>query len=343
MHVTPSDKSRIKKILVISLSNIGDVILTFPVIDILKTELPAAALSLVIGPKAQSLFNGNPYLDKVYIYHKKQSPLDILPWIWKLRKQRFDLVVDLRNTAIPLMIAPQFRTPLWTAKSETLHMKEKHLKRLGTVFPNTSRLDRSYALFIPPIEVQYVRRLIGDEMGHDQKYVVVAPGAADRAKRWIEEGFAEVCDQLVGSEHLKVVFVGDEQDQKVAARIAEKMSEPSVNLCGRVSLIQLAEVLKHCHLAIGNDSAPMHLASYLDRPVLTIFGPTDPRKYGPWSTKAAFIQGRADCRACRDPDHIKDHDCIRSVTGSDVLKAIKFTPDGVEFVSGIRKSNEEEF
>ena len=67
------DKSSVKKILVISLSNIGDVILTFPVIDILKEELPAAQLSVVVGPKAVSLFDDNPYIKEVIIFDKHQS------------------------------------------------------------------------------------------------------------------------------------------------------------------------------------------------------------------------------------------------------------------------------
>ncbi len=100
-----SNKSEIKKILVVSLTNIGDVILTFPVIDILKKDFPSAKLSIVIGPKAESLFFKNPYLDKIHIFDKHQPPLKSLSWIGELRRERFDLVVDLRNTAIPFLIS----------------------------------------------------------------------------------------------------------------------------------------------------------------------------------------------------------------------------------------------
>ena len=70
------DKSKIKKILVISLTNIGDVVLTFPVIDILKENLPDAKISVLIGPKAESLLKGNPVLDKVYVFNKHQPFLE---------------------------------------------------------------------------------------------------------------------------------------------------------------------------------------------------------------------------------------------------------------------------
>ena len=68
------DKSKVKKILVISLSNIGDVVLTFPVIDILKRDFPDAQVSVVIGPKGQELLAGNPFI-RSYVFNKKQSAL----------------------------------------------------------------------------------------------------------------------------------------------------------------------------------------------------------------------------------------------------------------------------
>ena len=104
------NKSEINKILVISLTNIGDVILTFPVIDILKEDFPSAKLSIVIGPKAESLFCDNPHLEKVHIFNKHQLPFKTLRWVLGMRKEHFDLVVDLRNTAIPFMISPRYRT-----------------------------------------------------------------------------------------------------------------------------------------------------------------------------------------------------------------------------------------
>jgi len=73
--------------------------------DILKKDFPSAKLSVVVGPRAESLFYENPNFDTVYLFDKHQPPLKSLSWICQLRGERFDLVVDLRNTAIPLMIA----------------------------------------------------------------------------------------------------------------------------------------------------------------------------------------------------------------------------------------------
>ena len=317
------DRSKVDKILVISLTNIGDVVLTFPVIDILKEDFPSAKLSAVIGPKAESLLCGNPHLDKVYIFDKHQAPLRSLSWIFELRREHYDLVVDLRNTAIPFMIAPRHRTSCRVEKVSDLHMRKKHLNHLRSVYGTEKEHGEKCALFVPEAEKNYVKELIDNEIGRAQKYVIVAPGAADSAKRWSEEGFAFVCNQLTDEYDIKIVFVGDEEDRKVAQRVNKLMEVEAVNLCARTTLVQLAELLMHCSFALVNDSAPMHLASYLDVPVLALFGPSDPKKYGPWGTNSRMIKKDAHCPACTNPKKACEHTCMQAISKEDVLDTVR--------------------
>lgn len=324
MFLNVLDKSKINKVLVISLTNIGDVILTFPVIDILKRDFPSAKLSVVIGPKAKSLLEGNPYLDKVYIFNKHQAPRKSLAWILELRKEKFDLVIDLRNTAIPLMISPRCRTSYRSVLTNNVHMRTKHLNRLNSVYPFGTQANVQYSLFISDDDKQYVAKIIEEEIGPGQRYVVVAPGAADQAKRWPEAGFADVCDQLVKTDHVKIVFVGDEGDRKTARQIKALMTTPwAINLCGQTNLLHLAELFKHCFFTLVNDSAPMHLASYLDVPVLALFGPTDPLKYGPWNFRSGFLRKNESCPLCAQSKNAARHTCMESITSQDVLNALE--------------------
>ena len=321
MFLNLLSKSKINKILVISLTNIGDVILTFPVIDILKRDFPSAKLSIVIGPKTESFFDGNPHFDQVHVFDKHQSPVKTVPWIFALRRQHFDLVVDLRNTAIPFMIAPCHRTSCRVDKTVKVHMREKHLNQLRSVHDFKMEADESRSLFIFEPDKLYIQELVDKKIGRQQKYVVVAPGAADSAKRWSEEGFAFVCDRLTEERGVKIVFVGDEEDRKVAQRIDKLMEAGAVNLCGRTNLIQLAELFKHCSLAVVNDSAPMHLASYLNVPVVALFGPTDSQKYGPWGAQHHVIKKNSDCPVCLDPKDAHKHTCMQTISKEDVLEA----------------------
>ncbi len=229
------DRSKVNKILVVSLTNIGDVILTFPVIDILKEDFPSAKLSVIIGPKAESLLSENPHFKKVYIFDKHQLPLRTLSWIFELRREHYDLVIDLRNTAIPFMIAPRYRTSYRVEKNSDLHMRRKHLNHLRTVYETQKENGEKCALFVSETEKNYVRELIDREIGRDQKYVIVAAGAADSSKRWSEENFALVCNQVAEDNNLKIVFVGDDEDRKVAQHVNKLMEIEAVNQIGRAS------------------------------------------------------------------------------------------------------------
>jgi ADP-heptose:LPS heptosyltransferase len=131
-----------------------------------------------------------------------------------------------------------------------------------------------------------------------------------------------------------VVFVGDQPDRAVAETICRRMTAPAVNLCGRTTLPQLAVILSRSLLAVVNDSAPMHLASYLDVPVLALFGPTDPRAYGPWSKKSLLVERKAACPACRRERGGGPHQCMGAISVGEVLNSFELTGDGVVFHPG---------
>ncbi|MDP8212037.1 MAG: glycosyltransferase family 9 protein [Candidatus Zapsychrus exili] len=317
-------KLKVNKILVISLSNIGDVVLTFPVIDILKNDFPDAELSVVIGPKAKFLLEGNPSFKNVYIYNKHQSFLKTVFWIFELRKEKFDLVVDLRNTVIPLLVSPKYRTKLRKTKDKGAHMKEKHLKRLRSVY-SYEKLDiiNKYSFFVSRQDKDYIDQVIKKEVQGENAFAVVAPSAADSAKQWSEQGFAQVCDEVVRTKGLKIVLVGDENDRKIAQSVDKFMENESINLCGRINLAQLSELLNRSTLAITNDSAPMHLASYLNKPVLSIFGPTNPLRYGPWGYKSVYVKRKDNCFVCNNAKLKEKHRCIESILTSDVIDKLE--------------------
>lgn len=325
------EKSKINKILVISLSNIGDVILTLPVMDVLIRDFPRAEFSVVVGPKARTLFNGNPRIARVHIFDKSQPFWKIIPWVARLAAEHFDLVVDLRNTAIPFLIFPRYRTPSTVSKNGGVHMKYKHLQRLRSAYPYEVESRKRYALAVPAEDEARARDLLRAAWGEDYAYIVVAPGAANEAKRWTPQGFTEVCSQVIKRCRLKVVFVGDAADHRDAEGMAEVLGADTLNLCGRTTLVQLAAVVEKATLALVNDSAPMHLASYLDVPVLALFGPSDVRKYGPWGIQGHYLQKNKGCPACQNPKNSVRHNCMAAITAQEVLSAFQVIQGRVVF------------
>ncbi len=319
----PFDKSLIKKILVISLSNIGDVILTFPVMDILRRDFPEAHIDIVVGPKARDFFEGNPNFHGFFIFDKRQPLMETVKWLKALRGERYDLVVDLRHTAIPLFIGGRYRTPIVELSKKKVHMKEKHLQRLAAVYPFSEKPSQRYSVYMAK-EFDRMNSLEQTLKSSAQKIVVVGPGAADQAKCWKEEGFASICDTLIHEGSCSIIFVGDSRDQERIQRIKGLMKERAVDLSGKTSLRQLAAILQKAHLVIVNDSAIMHLASYLDRPLVAIFGPTDPQLYGPWSSQSCVIKKVIECPACAKKKKAT-HICLQELTVKEVLGPLQRT------------------
>jgi len=303
-------KNQIKKILVISLTNIGDIILTFPVIDILKRDFPAARLDVIIGAKGESLVKDNPHLGKVYVYRKNQPLLAMIKWMRELASEKYDLVVDLRNSAIPFLIFPKYRTPLMFIRPKVGHMRQQHLARLATAHDFKLESTQKFSLRLSSVDVPA------------GAYVVMAPGSRAENKRWSPEGFAQLGDYLAQRFGMNIVLVGDENDQLISETIFRMMKHKPLDMTGKLTLPQVGFLLAHSHLAVVNDSAPLHLASYLNVPVAAFFGPTDPRKYGPWGDKKIVIQKNNGCPACAG-DKASRHDCTKAIEFSDALAVLE--------------------
>ncbi|MBF0485680.1 MAG: glycosyltransferase family 9 protein [Candidatus Omnitrophica bacterium] len=283
-----SPKSRVKKILVVSLSNIGDVVLTFPVIDSLKEAFPAAELHIIVGPKGKSLLTNNPSIAQVILLDKAASLQEKWQWFLKLRRQRFDVIVDLRNSMLPFLLHARYIT--WPDIFPPHgHSREKHLKRLESVLSGKISSREKYSLFLSSEDQMGAQKSICGKKG----YVLFSPGAADNRKRWSEEGFARAIRHVVSAYGKSVVIVGDDKDRQVVERIVKNSPAGVINACGLTTLTELCCIIREASLAVTNDSGVMHLASYLGIPTIALFGPTDPLVYGPWSEGSeALYKGR---------------------------------------------------
>lgn len=301
---------QIKKILVVSLSNIGDVILTFPVLDILKRDFSGARLDLFVGPKGEPLVKDNPAFGNIYVYRKNEPLSSILKGVKELIDQRYDLVVDLRNSAIPFLIFAKKKTPPMLFRPQGVHMRQQHLNRLRLVHPFEAGTSERMSLRLVPTTVP------------DSKYVVIAPGSRAENKRWPEQNFAKVSEYLSRHYGLKIVVAGDENDAVIAGKISKLVPGAVIDLTGKLTLPQVGYLMSRSSLAVVNDSAPLHLASYLNIPVAAFFGPTDPGKYGPWGDKNIVIRKNSTCGACAG-DRSRPHDCIQAVTFDDAMKVLE--------------------
>lgn len=322
------DKALVKRILVITLSNVGDIILTTPVVRTLVKEFPGSRIDVMVGPAGKEIFEKDPAVFKVIIYDKhlpiaKKRRLQL-----KLKKLNYDFIVDLRNTIFPLLLGPRFRTgTLQNFPKEIIHRKDRHLYRLEP-FGMADSNERTF-IHIPDEDEAHVARLLEAE-GVAGPMVVVSPGAKSHLKRWTEEGFASVSERLSDACGAAIVFVGSGDDEAIVRKIMERMSRKASNLVNKTTIRQLAAVLKRATLVITNDSAPLHLSCAVGAKVLAIFGPTDPKKYGPTGEYDTVIAKKLHCSPCEKAACAYHYECMTLISADEVFAAARMMVEGYE-------------
>jgi len=159
--------------------------------------------------------------------------------------------------------------------------------------------------------------------------IVLNPGAGFIPKRWKKENFAELGKILLKDYDAKIIIIGGEQEIALAEEIKNIISSENVfSLAGRITIPQLAVLLEESDLIITNDTGPMHLASAVKCPVIAIFGPGNPYRYGPIGTKNYVVHSEIECFPCRIKRKCrKNFICMERVTVSEVIKSVRLILD----------------
>lgn len=317
-------------ILFITLSNIGDVILTLPVLDSLKEHFPHAGITVMVGPRPREIFERNPYIYRTIIYDKHAGLNDKIGLFYKLSKQKFDIVVDLRNTFYGAFLPARHKiSPFLNMPEDIEHMGLKHLYKVRDLLAKM-KAEKPFealetTLFVNQEDKDCVNRLLEDNnVKAEDKIIVVSAGARSHIKRWPKEKFTDLIARLGQEFGAKIVLVGDKDDQPISNYIAKHCRHPVVDLTGKTSILQLAYLLKMARVLITNDSAALHMASYINMPVVAIFGPTNEKKYGPWSDNFRIAKKDIFCRPCEKAQcRFKTLDCMQLVDTEDVFRQIK--------------------
>jgi ADP-heptose:LPS heptosyltransferase len=265
-------------------------------------------------------------LHKAILYNKRVTWREKLCWVKALRSVRYDYIIDLRDTVLPFILhARKSVSPIAHARALG-HRKEKHLACLRKAFPDIQESRAKICLSPSDGDKRQAHELI--PAAWYGKFILVAPGAADHRKRWPEEHFVSLIQQLIKEYDVNFVAVGSQEDAAVADTLVSRFPDRVRNVCGRTSLPVLGEVIRLCRMAIVNDSGIMHMASYLDKPVVALFGPTDPVLYGPWSRVSV---------ALRAPSQGKEDDGVlrmQALTPEQVLRSFELTDQGMVIHSG---------
>ena len=313
------DKGKVKKILLMTLSNLGDIVLTTPVLEKLCDEFPESSIDVVTSPTGMEFFKAHPALRNVIVYKKGWSLSERMKHFLRLKREKYDLVVDLKNTFVPYLLGVRFWAPIFNAPGDKNHKRQEHLAKLYSLGVDAFSNNR---FFVPISE--------GDKRAADEilalknnKTVVINPGAKSHLKRWGASKFAALTDKLANELGCRVLVCGNEDDREVVEEVMSLVESEAHDLCCKTSVGVLSEIMRRAALVVTNDSAPLHLASAVNTPTVAIFGPSNELKYGPLADNNKVVKPDVSCRPCEKALCAigPDEGCIGQVTVEEVFEA----------------------
>ena len=334
------DPSQIKKILLIRLRRIGDVILTTPAISALRKGIPTASISYVVEKPYRELVDGNPNLDKVIVLEKKQRLRDFLKLIRLIRKEKHDVVLDFhggpRASLITLLSKAKLKVGYRikyknfiynvklprSPKEGHFHSVENHINLVKALGADVKSLPPLYLPQGQETEVEKVKKFIEENSLERSKIITIHISAGNAFRNWGVDNLVQLTNLLARRPDVNVVLLGTSEDQKAEEEILKKSTASLLSLVGRLNLREVKELISHSSLFVGPDSGPMHIAASTSTPIVALFGPTLPANFAPWQAKAFVVEKELNCRPCKQRNCIfKDFRCLRSIEPEEVYQA----------------------
>lgn len=304
----------VKKVLIIKLRHIGDVLLTIPAIRAVRETFPSAYIAALVNKGTEEVLTGNPLLDEVIVYERGIQRLPLpqrvrreLGFMRMIRKKDFDMAIDLTSGDRPAILSflsgARYRLAydpegkgFWGKRYLYTHLVSPNGMPGHVVLQNLYPLrqfgiettDLGVTIFPSKDDEEYVDKLLQEGgIRSGEPFVHIHPVSRWLFKCWRDEYMGGVIRWLL-DKGIKVVITSSpdkgemEKVRGVLSLVTTPHSSLLVDLSGRTTLKHMAVISKRANLFFGIDSAPMHIAAAVGTPVMALFGPTGAYDWGPW-------------------------------------------------------------
>lgn len=321
--MTTAETGNIERLLIVRLSAMGDVIHTLPAAQALRAAFPHAMIGWLIEERWAELLCApgtsrrgvrsaqRPLVDWVHTVNLKgwRGSLFTVPTVervvreWNdVRAARYDVAVDLQGAIRSAVLARWSGAPLVLGSSEPrespaslwytrkaivrgAHVIEQNLSIVEALVGHRLNANRVDLPYDPHAETVIDKHLA--ELGLTTTFALISPGAGWGAKRWPTERYGRVARALAKSGVSSIVNYGPGEED--LAREVEEVSEKTAKRL-QCSISELVALTRRARVFIGGDTGPLHLAAALRVPVVTIFGPTDPARNGPYGARSVVLR-----------------------------------------------------
>jgi heptosyltransferase-2 len=339
-----------RRLLLVNLAHIGDVVLTTPAIAALRDRFPHAHLAVLVSPWSEDVVANNPRLDEVIVYRpswwdrSRGSPYlvwgEFVALVNMLRRKRFDYAINFKsffqeNLAVALAGIPRrvgyglygggfLQTDLvpfgWHK-----HTALQHLSLAGAVGAGSP--NPRPEMYTSSEDEEKVGGLLSEAASPfrgKSKLIALHVGAGYPSKLWPVERYAQVANSLAERYGAAFVLVGGKDDLPLIELMRNTLHAPYLVAASKLSLGETAALLKRCDLFVGNDSGPAHLAAAVGTPAVVIFsGENDAALWRPWGEMVAVLQHKPICSPCGLQVCDRDHACMTEIAVDQVLAAVE--------------------
>jgi heptosyltransferase-1 len=344
MHPRPPFPCEPVKILILKPSSLGDVVQALPVLRLLKRSLPQSEIFWWLEAGLVPLLEGDPDLAGIIPFERERwrSPR-YWPEAWRslrtIRRHAFDWVIDLQSLMRSGVVA-------WLANGKlTVGLDDPREGARGFYDIIVSRPSRHahavdwYLGVLSPLGIpidwnfQWLPDRPAVAAAVQEKWrpatspwLILQPGARWLNKRWPVEYFAEVV-RMVGKARpeLRFAILGSRADSELGEAIARVHPQRCLDLTGQISLPEMVEWIRLGELMLTNDTGPIHVAAALGKPVVAVFGPTNPRRTGPYRQIEQVLQLKLPCIPC-----LKDYcayekplECLRALSPLAIFERVQ--------------------
>ena len=348
--------SKIRNILIVRFSSIGDIVLTTPLVRAVRKRFPQARIDFVTKQEVAELMQTNPYLDTVYVYDKPTGMRGLLSLARRLRCNHYDLFIDihknLRTYLFRFFSHPNqivayskqiFNRTLLVNMginryNEILQVPERYLKPLQPF--GVVNDEKGLELFPTEAHITKVNAIFEHEkLAEDELAIGLSPLAAHPLKQWPSERFVELGRQFVEIYGARILLFGGSKELQGVKQIARQIPNDPIILCEKLSLLESAAAVQRCAVFVGNDTSMIHIAAAMQRTVVVLFGPTvEEFGFYPYRTQSIVISKPLPCRPCthtgKGKCKISTHACMQEITVEEVFQAVdqllKKDPKGFE-------------
>ena len=315
-----------------------------PVLRLLKKHLPASEIYWWIDSALAPLIDGDPDLTGLIRFERRrwarpQYWPELARSIFQTRQMHFDWVIDLqclaRSAAFAWLASGRRLIGLDEVREGARGFYDQAVRRASF---HTHAVDWYLAVLPPlgvPVDRNYVwlpkrpavaAALAARWPADGARWIILQPGARWDNKRWPAEYFAEMARCLVRENpELRFAILGSGADEPLGQLITAAAPANCLNLCGRTSLPEMIEWVRRSDLMVTNDTGPMHVAAALGKPMVAVFGPTEPDRTGPYGHLDDVLRMDLPCAPCLSPHctFSRPLECLRAIAPDQVLTRVR--------------------